>query len=614
VIRGAGFTNARQVGAENHGGEDTTFIPFDCDRRHDCPICHHDHEHNTWSLSVSASKGVCVANQSERCSKVSLFSEHFLHPFTSTILVDSTAHRPYAKCYLSNTDGSLLYNEATSRFHEFKNQKWGEVPDELVMESVSAFLTEQLLCKELDTVKTWKSVAKKLKLREEGAMERLTFICDQVQKAFNKSGNYTFLVSVLKIMKGMCFASATTFNRKHSLLHFANGVLDLDTREFRDALPDDFNTVTTGYDYSPEVDREAMQLYESFISKIYPDPHHREEAQRIMGSTLTGYNTGKKIYIFTDNGGEFGGNNGKTGMFSLHLESMGEYGMVAKKDFMYDSPSLGGGENASPFMAKLESRRAVLIEELEPSKKLAEGRVKEMTNGTNAMIPVRDMYKTSHLMELTAKIMVGCNHGKFPRFDAYDEALTNRFLPVPHISHFTTDRTKIDPVHHVYLQEEDIGLRVKTMCRMAHMMWCLEGYANFKRMGLGLDTMHPSIAEFKKVLLFKNTPVYAYLGEVMEDTGDIAKDSVEMAAVWDLYKKDKRSNRFLTMEQFESSFKVFVNSRVPNAFQYKRSTGGRQAIVIARGYVIKPQPLLHRGGYGGDSEFNNNNFGASSFM
>lgn len=165
---------------------------------------------------------------------------------------------------------------------------------------------------------------------------------------------------------------------------------------------------------------------------------------------------------------------------------------------------------------------------------------------------------------------------------------------MPHISHFTSDRSKLDPVHHVYLADNDIGERVRKECRMAHMLWCLEGYANFKRLGLGLDTMPPSITEFKKVLLFKNTPVYAYLGEVLEDTHNLTRDVVDMAVVWDMYKRDKRSNRWLTLEQFESSFKVYVNSKVTNAFQYVRTSSGRPGSVVARGFTIKAQPVLQQ--------------------
>ena len=465
ILRGSGFANAQQSGPAVVEDDNGVFIPFDCDRRDDCPICHGEHESNMWSLHVSPSGGVGVCNQSEHCSKVGLFSPHFLHPFVTKILNQTDSHMDFAECYLESREGTLLFNEGTGSFHEFRDQMWKIVPEELVVENVRVFMAKQLLDPIMVRLTDWLEAAKALRLDAE-CLSKIKSLSKKVTSSRNKAGTHTFLTSLAKIMRGMVYAEANKFDRNHDLLHFTNGVLDLQTMAFRDAQPGDFNTITTGYDYQSETDDALRDMHADFIAKIYPDPGHREVAQRVLGSTLTGYNTGKKLYVFTDNGGEFGGNNGKTAVFDLHIHTMGDYGVVAKKDFLYDSNN-SNAEGATPFMAKLASKRAVLVEELEPNKKLAEGTIKEMTNGTNALLPVRELHKGAKMMEMCAKIMVGCNHGKFPRFDPYDEALTGRFLPVPHISHFTSDVSKLDAVHHVYLKDMDIGIKVSRVWKPA---------------------------------------------------------------------------------------------------------------------------------------------------
>lgn len=412
TLRNAGFTNARQVGADVYEGN-AVILRFDCDCRSDCPICHQDHEHNLWALSIDKDKGLVVYNHSTRCKKTPLMSDHFLHPFMADVFSDVTVHMQYAECYLESREGTLLFNQGTGQYHEFKDQKWRETPDELVMESMRTFINKQLLEPQVNMVREWKSTAKKLKMGEK-VTERLDFFMKQANKARSQAGSYPFLTNLLKMAKGMCFAESTRFNREHDVLHFDNGVLDLETTAFRDTVAEDYNTMTVRYEYNTQADPAHVQLHRDFMEKIYPDPGHREVAQRVMGATLTGYNNGKKLFIFTDNGGEFGGNNGKTKVFGLHMEALGDYGIVAKKDFMYDT-NQSSGEGASPFTCKLASKRCVLLEELEPNKKLAEGTVKEWTNGTNAILPVRDLYKGSKTIEMCAKIMVGCNHGKFPR-------------------------------------------------------------------------------------------------------------------------------------------------------------------------------------------------------
>lgn len=589
VLHEAGFTNPMQISDAREAPDiKNVYIDFDCDARGDCPICHNCHDNNHWYLHVSKMNGISVASHSERCKKIDLMGTHFLHGFVDSLLKDETAHQHYNQLFIKSRPGTLLYNPLTSMFHEFNDHIWKEVADEYVIEEIRIYVGAAVLDKQIHIIESWKATLFALKMSNETMMERVNYILKQVIKARNNVGSTPFLSYLVKMLKHMCYTSPDIFDKNYDLVHFDNGVFDLENMTFRDAKPDDYNTLSVGYDYESDVSESQRAMHRNFINSIYPDPGHREVAQRVMGSTLTGNTSGKKFYIFTDNGGEFGGNNGKTMIFTLHARALGSYALNAKKDFLYDGHT--SAEGASPFLMKLAGKRVLVCEELEPSKKLAEGTVKELTNGINPVITARNLYKSSQTIELCAKIMVGCNHGKFPRFDPYDTALTNRFLPVPHISHFTTDASKLDAIRHIYPVDMNMNNKLRE-CIMAHFEWCLEGYRNFQKFGLGLDSMPQSITEFKRIFVFKNTPVFTYLGEVMEDTGDIRKDILDMNVVWDMYKKDKRSNKYLTMEQFESTFKVFANTYVQNSFQYIRTANGRTSGAVARGYKVKAQMM-----------------------
>ena len=598
----SGFSNPRQVHPAREEG-DKVHVTFDCDARDDCPLCHKQHDHQNWLALINTKTGVAVRNLSDRCILVPLMSDHFLHEHVQTALGGKFNQSTTAAWYLSSRQSTLRYHQGTGTFHEFKDQKWTAISDEASVEAMRFYLSDQLFGSQLQRVETWWDTAKKLMLTE-NAVKAMKKINKKLVAYYNAVGAAAFTSGALKMMRGMCYTDNLMFDRNHELLHFNNGVLNLDTKEFRESRPSDFNTLTTGYDYEPQVSEQAKSFHRDFINKIYPDPTIREVAQRVLGSTLSGYNHAKKLFIFTDNGGETGGNNGKTQMFRLHQMALGEYAVVPKKEFLYDGQV--NAEAANPNMAKLRAKRAVIVEELEPQKKLAEGMVKEMTNGTNPIFMVRDLYKSASPMEICTKIMIGCNHGKFPRFDPYDEALTNRFLPVPHISHFTTDSSKWDAVRHIYPANADVAEKMNDPeHRMAHMLWCLEGYDNYKRLGgFGTDTLPNRILDFKRVFIFKNTPVYAYLGEVLEETDHPDRDLLSMGVVWDMYKKDRRSNKYLTMEQFEASFRVYVNSVVPNAFQYQRI--GNVNAPHARGFKIRADA--------GDSLSRPRNFDADTFM
>ena len=54
-----------------------------------------------------------------------------------------------------------------------------------------------------------------------------------------------------KGVKGMYYQKDVElkFNQNRDLLAFENGVLDLSTFQFRETTPDDYITITTGYNY-----------------------------------------------------------------------------------------------------------------------------------------------------------------------------------------------------------------------------------------------------------------------------------------------------------------------------------------------------------------------------
>lgn len=313
-----GFSNPRQVHEARVEGTQIQ-VPFDCDARDDCPLCHKQHDHQNWLALIDTKSGVAVRNLSDRCYLTPLISPLFLHPNAVEVVNGFFSHSTIAKGFLKSRRRTLHYHHGTGTFHEFKDQKWSAMPDDLLLEAIRAFINDQVLGTQLEKVEHWADVAKKLDLKDD-VQSYINRALKEMKNANNVAGTNGFVTGVSKMMRGMCFADSNLFDRHHDLLHFTNGVLDLETREFRESVPCDYNTITTGYEYDPSPSEEAIMQHQAFMDRIYPDPAHREVAQRVLGSTLSGYNKAKKIFIFTDNGGETGGNNGKTQVSLLHVQ------------------------------------------------------------------------------------------------------------------------------------------------------------------------------------------------------------------------------------------------------------------------------------------------------
>jgi phage/plasmid-associated DNA primase len=87
-------------------------------------------------------------------------------------------------------------------------------------------------------------------------------------------------------------------NKDLTLLGFENGVLDLKNMEFRDGKPEDYISMSTGYDFKTFTDEDA-EIYDIkiFLTKIFPDPELRTYFLNWAASLLRGGNTDKSLMV-----------------------------------------------------------------------------------------------------------------------------------------------------------------------------------------------------------------------------------------------------------------------------------------------------------------------------
>jgi hypothetical protein len=109
-----------------------------------------------------------------------------------------------------------------------------------------------------------------------------------------------------------------------NLLGFNNGVFELDSRKFRPGKPEDYISITTGYDYvSISPNDPAYLKTMMFLSELLPDPVVRDKWLELLASCLSGNRD-----VFRPN--EFNvmlgsGANGKSTMMRLVKLAFGEY-------------------------------------------------------------------------------------------------------------------------------------------------------------------------------------------------------------------------------------------------------------------------------------------------
>jgi P4 family phage/plasmid primase-like protien len=84
------------------------------------------------------------------------------------------------------------------------------------------------------------------------------------------------------------------------LVGFDNGVYDLDKMEFREGLPEDYISFTTGIDYKHYDDNdEVVENVHDFLKQVLPIPAVKKYVLQVMSSMLSGKTGDEKFHIWT---------------------------------------------------------------------------------------------------------------------------------------------------------------------------------------------------------------------------------------------------------------------------------------------------------------------------
>ena len=161
-----------------------------------------------------------------------------------------------------------------------------------------------------------------------------------------------------------------------SLIGFNNGVFDLDTMSFRDGMPDDLITMTTGYDYSVEEDQDAQQELLDFVASIMPT----QEMINYMWDNMAYAGSGDNKYQYENLHFWTGtGANGKGVLKAIRLASMGDYAIEADPSVVVNVKTNSSG--ASSELMALRGKRLVITSEPSTTVKLNISSIKQWSGG-----------------------------------------------------------------------------------------------------------------------------------------------------------------------------------------------------------------------------------------
>jgi putative DNA primase/helicase len=215
------------------------------------------------------------------------------------------------------------------------------------------------------------------------------------------------------------------------LLGCPNGVLHLDTGEFRHGRPEDRITLQTGIDYNPDAE---CPRWLQFLDEVFGDDESLIDfVQMAVGYTLTGDTREEVLFLLHGQG-----SNGKTKFLGALEHVLGDY--AATTPFTTLERHRDGARSTTNDLAALDGKRLVIASETGEGSRFDEQRIKALTGGDK--IAARFLFKEFVEFRPAAKFWISVNHRPTVADDSY--GFWRRVHLIPFNQTFEGDRRDLD--------------------------------------------------------------------------------------------------------------------------------------------------------------------------
>lgn len=337
-----------------------------------------------------------------------------------------------------------------------------------------------------------------------------------IADAIKRISSASFLKGATAFFTGLYYKRGVErqFNEKRDLFAFTNGVMDMRSFMFRSVEPEDYITVTCGYDwhYNSGYDRVdgvdgvdgAKDMVRAFLAKIFPNSAVLDYVLFALSKTLVGTNTDQVFHVFTGMGA-----NGKSCLMDLCKIVFGDYYQTFSVSYL--TKETDGKDKPLPELAAARWARMLVTSEPDERDRFQIGIIKNITG--NEEVGFRGMYaKTVTQYVPQYKVWILAND--LPRLSKFDQAIERRMRCIPFRVRF---------VYSPKAENESLRDDTLTAQFSADERW------RYGLMGLLLDSarencgkklvMPEEVRAFTDGYMMENNPVGAWLRTNYEITG-----------------------------------------------------------------------------------------------
>lgn len=384
------------------------------------------------------------------------------------------------------------------------------------------------------------------------------------QRSTGDDTNYKSLGDTLKKISSSSFIKGTAeflqgkyyikdienkFNENRDLLAFNNGVFNTKTFEFLKTEPEDYITITTGYDYRPATESEKTKV-KQFLSKIFPSEPVLNYILKALSTSLSGHNSYEFFHIFTGTGA-----NGKSLLMDLCKLVLGEYFKTISVSYL--TKDNDGKDKTLPELVLTRYARMLVASEPEERDRFQTSFMKTITG--NDEISCRGLYGKPIKFVPQFKLWILAND--VPKFTKYDNGIERRTRCVHFPTRFVVNpRNENEEKRDEFLKEKivkDESWRYGLLGLLIDALKSLQG---------NTLEMPKEVEEFTEMYLLENNPVGAWIKKYYERTNN-KNDIIQITEFYNQFIQDTGINK--TQKSFsEDMVKCYVNIRKTNGYKY----------------------------------------------
>lgn len=209
----------------------------------------------------------------------------------------------------------------------------------------------------------------------------------------------------------------------NNLVGFNNGIYDLESFKCRDGKPEDYVSMSVGYDYTDKYSDNFKELIQ-FIQDIMPEEKEREYLLTYLSHGLHG-NTLELLTILTAQG-----RNGKSKLIELINITFGQYfEAISSQLFTRPRPD---ADKPDPGLLNIIKKRIIIASEPEKNNKLNTGFLKFITGRDTTTL--RNCH-SNEMIKFSPKFITFLVCNDIPECDDIDNAFSRRLRCI----HFPTE-------------------------------------------------------------------------------------------------------------------------------------------------------------------------------